>query len=60
VTEELDGKKLEDIKRLFMLLLYKLDATSEEIALALQLHPGATRKLMPNSKIKKLAGSSQQ
>jgi predicted transcriptional regulator len=47
-------KQLEDIKRLLMLLLMKLDTKSEEIALALQVHPGAVRKMMPGGKVKRI------
>lgn len=47
-------KHLEDIKRLLVLLLLKLDATSDEIAIALQVHSATVRKMMPGTKIKKL------
>lgn len=45
---------LEAIKRLLILLLLKLGATSDEIGLALDMHAGAVRKLIPTTKIKKL------
>lgn len=53
-------KQLEDIKRLLMLLLLKLDTTSDELALALQMSPGATRKVMPSSKVRKIVKGSTE
>lgn len=49
-----NGRQLEDIKRLLMLLLMKLDATSDEIALALEVDSSVVRRSMPTSKIKKI------
>ncbi|MBI4258805.1 MAG: hypothetical protein HY619_07605 [Thaumarchaeota archaeon] len=45
---------LEAIKRLLVVLLLKLGATSEEIGLALHMHPGAVRKMIPTTKVKKI------
>jgi predicted ArsR family transcriptional regulator len=56
--QESGEKQLEDIKRLLMLLLLKLDTTSDEIALALGISPGAARKIMPSSKVRKLTKGS--
>lgn len=56
--EENGEKLLEDIKRLLMLLLIKLDTNSEELGHALQVHPDTARKMMPSSKIKKITSSS--
>ncbi len=47
------SEELESIKRLILLLLIKLGATSDEIGAALNMHPGSVRKLMPGRKIKK-------
>jgi hypothetical protein len=44
----------EEIKRLLILLLMKLGATSEEIGLALQVDASAVRRVMPGRKIKKI------
>ncbi len=49
ITEELDS-----IKRLMLLLLVKLGATSDEIGIALEMHPGNVRKMMPVKKIKRI------
>jgi hypothetical protein len=49
---------LDDIKRLLVVLLLKLGATSEEIGLALNMHPGAIRKMIPAQKIKRILKSS--
>lgn len=46
---------LEDIKRLLVLLLTKLDSTSDEIALALQVDSSVVRKMMPSRQIKRVA-----
>jgi hypothetical protein len=51
---ETPNKQLEDIKRLLMLLLLKLDATSDEIGLALQLDSSGVRRMMPAKKVRKL------
>ncbi len=54
-----DNGSLEDIKRLLIVLLLKLGSTSEEIALALNLHPSRVRKMLPTRKIKKIVKSAQ-
>lgn len=46
--------ELESIKKLLLLLLVKLGATSEEIGAALDMHPGSVRKIISGRKIKKL------
>ena len=48
-------KALEDIKRLLIVLLLKLGATSDEIALALEVDSSRVRKMLPMKKIKKIA-----
>lgn len=50
-----NGKTQEEIKRLLILLLIKLDSTSEEIALALGCDPSLVRKMMPSRQIKRVA-----
>jgi predicted ArsR family transcriptional regulator len=47
-------RQLEDVKRLLMLLLMKLDATSDEIALALQVDSSAVRRSMPAGRVRKI------
>lgn len=49
-----DEKHLEDIKRLLVLLLVKLDSTSEEIATALQVDSSAVRRMIPFRRIKRI------
>lgn len=49
---------LQAVKRLLMLLLLKLGATSEEVALALEVDPSAVRKTLPVRKVKKIAALS--
>lgn len=44
----------EDVKRLLILLLLKLGATSDEIGTALRVDSSAVRKLVPGRKIKKI------
>lgn len=44
----------EDVKRLLVLLLLKLGATSEEIGLALGVDPSRVRQMIPGRKIKKI------
>lgn len=46
--------ELQDIKRLLILLLIKINSSSEEIGAALGMHPGAVRKWVPAGKIAKL------
>ena len=48
-------KQMEDVKRLLILLLLKLGSTSEEVALALQVDSSVVRRMMPGSKVKKIA-----
>ncbi len=47
-----EAADLEHIKRLLMVLLVKLGATSEEIGVALKTDSGTVRKLLPMKKIK--------
>jgi len=49
----------EDIKRLLILLLMKLGATSDEIGLALQVDSSAVRRMMPGTKVKKIVGGKE-
>jgi hypothetical protein len=51
---ERDRKDIEDIKRLFILLLVKLGSTSDEIGAALGVHDSAVRKLFPTKKVKRI------
>jgi hypothetical protein len=46
--------EIESVKRLLILLLLKLGATSEEIALALEVDSSGIRKLVPVRKIAKI------
>jgi hypothetical protein len=55
-----DKESSEDIKRLLMLLLLKLGATSEEIGLALDVDSSAVRKMLPARKIKKIVKSAEE
>jgi len=43
-----------DVKRLLVLLLLKLGATSEEIGLALGVDPSLVRRMVPARKIRKI------
>ncbi len=47
-------KELEGIKRLLILLLVKLGATSQEIGGALKVDGSAVRRLVPTGKVKKI------
>jgi hypothetical protein len=47
-------KQLEDIKRLLILLLLKLNSKSEEIAMALQVDSSAVRRMIPGRKVQKI------
>jgi hypothetical protein len=49
-----DQEDRESIKRLLIILLLKLGATSEEIGIALNMHAGAVRKMIPMTKVKKI------
>lgn len=53
-----DDKNLEDIKRLLILLLVKLDSTSEEIATALQVDASGVRKMIPFRQVKRIVKNS--
>lgn len=48
-------KELEAIKRLLILLLVKLGASSEEIGGALKVHHSRVRQLVATGKVKKIA-----
>lgn len=45
---------LQAIKRLLVVLVLKVGAASDEIGVALNMHPGAVRKMIPVSKVKKI------
>jgi DNA-directed RNA polymerase specialized sigma subunit len=47
-------KQLEEIKRLLMVLLFKLGSTSDEIAIALNVNSSRVRQIMPTKKIEKI------
>lgn len=51
---------MEDVKRLLILLLFKLGSTSDEIALALQVDSSMVRKMMPGRKIKRIVRSNEE
>lgn len=51
-----NDEQLTDIKRLLVLLLLKLGATSEEIGLALQVDSSLVRKMIPARQVKKIVG----
>ncbi len=51
--EEL-AKEIEDLKRLFVLLLAKLGSNSDEIAMALGIDSSGVRKMIQMRKVKKL------
>jgi hypothetical protein len=51
-----EGKELNDIKRLLVLLLLKLGSTSDEIALALQVDASVVRRMIPGRQVKKIVG----
>lgn len=55
-----NDRQIEDLKRLMIVLLVKLGATSDEIALALQVDASRVRQMMPVSKIHKLVGDDTQ
>lgn len=44
----------DDVKRLLILLLLKLGATSDEIGTALGVDPSAVRRLVPGRRIKRI------
>ena len=50
-------KQLEDLKRLLMVLLVKLGATSDELALALEVDSSRIRQILPLRKIQKIVES---
>jgi hypothetical protein len=51
---ESNEKQLEEIKRLLMVLLFKLGSTSDEIAIALNVDSSRVRQMMPAKKIVKI------
>ncbi len=51
-----EAADLEHIKRLLILLLIKLGATSDEIGLALKTDSSTVRRLLPMKKIKLIQG----
>lgn len=53
-----DDKALEEIKRLLILLLIKLDSNSEEIATALQVDSSVVRRMIPSRQIKRIVKNS--
>jgi hypothetical protein len=54
-----DEKHLEDIKRLLVLLLVKLDSKSEEIAIALQVDSSVVRRMIPFRQIKRIVNTPE-
>ena len=52
-TNELSSQ-IEDVKRLFVLLLAKLGSNSDEIAMALNIDSSGVRKMIQMRKVKKL------
>ena len=55
-----DQKTSEDIKRLLVVLLLKLGATSDEIAVALGVNSSRVRQMFPVRKIKKIVKSADE
>ena len=53
-------KELEGIKRLLILLLVKLGASSQEIGDALGLHHSRVRQLVATAKVKRIVFSEQR
>ena len=49
------AKETEQVKRLLVLLLVKLGATSAEIGSALQVDESVVRRLVPGRKVRKIA-----
>jgi hypothetical protein len=49
-------KQDESVKRLLVLLLLKLGATSDEIGMALGVDPSVVRKMIPIRLIRKIEG----
>jgi hypothetical protein len=54
VEKEELAKEIEDLKRLFVLLLAKLGSNSDEIAMALGIDSSGVRKMIQMRKVKKL------
>jgi hypothetical protein len=54
-----EEKQLDDIKRLLILLLIKLDSTSDEIATALQVDSSVVRRMIPFRQIKRIVKASE-
>jgi hypothetical protein len=48
------ARELESIKRLLVLLLLKLGATSDEIGVALAVDASAVRRMIPAQRIKRI------
>lgn len=46
-----ESEELENIRRLLMLLLFKIGATGEEVAAALNVTPGRVSQMMPARRI---------
>ncbi len=55
-VEKIDelANQIEDLKRLFVLLLAKLGSNSDEIAMALNIDSSGVRKMIQMRKVKKL------
>ena len=49
-----NDERLEEIKRLLVLLLLKLGSTSDEIALALEVDSSVVRRMIPARQVKKI------
>jgi predicted ArsR family transcriptional regulator len=56
---EKDQKESEAVKRLLILLLYKLGSSSDEIAGALGVAPSAVRTMVPSQGIKRIVKSAE-
>jgi hypothetical protein len=56
---EKDQKDQDAVKRLLMLLLYKLGSSSDEIGVALGVDSSAVRKMFPNRDIKRIVKASE-
>ena len=51
---------LEEIKRLLVVLLMKLGATSDEIAVALEVNSSRVRQMFPARKFKKIVKGTEE
>jgi len=56
---EKDAKELEAVKRLLILLLYKLGSSSDEIGVALGVDSSVVRRLFPSRDIKRIVKPSE-